>query len=68
MDVRERFAHLSYMHRGSAVSIMEPPAHLSQMHQGPWCGCRETTRTGLSHTLELALGAVELLSRVSYMH
>ena len=36
--MRKRFAHLPYVYRGSAVSVMELPAHLSQMHQGPDVG------------------------------
>ena len=39
--MRERFAHLSYMHQGSIVSVTALLAHLSQMHQDPTVGATE---------------------------
>ena len=75
----ERFAHLCYMHQGSAVSVTMLLSHLCYMRQGstvsvatctllsdasrPDCGCHRTIHRSLSHSS----GATELFRRVSHI-
>ena len=66
--MRECFAHLSYMHQGSAVSVAALLVHLSQMHRGPTVGATELF-TRVSHMRQVpVVGATEVPTGIPQMH
>ena len=71
--MRERFAHLSYIHQGSDVSVTALLAHLCHMHRGPTVGATElSTEIPQVHWSSLLDARQRLTSPISlyllYLH